>query len=215
MEKLGFPVAGDHNNHHAAPHIPIMPQVPFHGQSHESMPGMPQEPRHSGHAGTGSPGFAAPPASGYRIPLTTTAAFPAHQQVGQAPCTDLDGSPVYFGSALFEHSVHPCKVGPHLNPPCMVPYGGSEHAHHGRYDLLPFDYNTMELVPTSYGQIPNGRRPIEGGYEEHSAKLYHAIAVVNGVRVPGKTGVHLGGANVSFGGAEHTIIQNYEILCWK
>ena len=115
----------------------------------------------------------------------------------------------------------------------MVPYSGQEYAHHGRYDLLPFDPSTMELVPTSRGEIPAGRRPIEGGYEENGAKLYHAVANVQGVKVPGKTGQHLcvrfyhfmmyilhdlifyipnsGGCNVSFGGSE-IAIEHYELL---
>lgn len=68
----------------------------------------------------------------------------------------------------------------------------------------------MEFVRTSRGQIPPGRRPVEGGYEENGwhavvtkpakpnsskyftgSKLYHGIATVNGVQVPGKTGLHL------------------------
>jgi hypothetical protein len=52
----------------------------------------------------------------------------------------------------------------------------------------------MEFVQASRGRVPQGRRPIEGGYEENGAKLYHALAVVDGVRVPGKTGEHLVGA---------------------
>ena len=43
------------------------------------------------------------------------------------------------------------------------------------------------------GRQVAGRRPVEGGYEEDGAKLYHAIAVVHGVRVPGKAGPHLVG----------------------
>jgi hypothetical protein len=129
--------------------------------------------------------------SGYRVPLTTTAAFPGSDQAGQPACYDADGSPIFIGSALFEKSVQPCKIGPHLSPFASVAYGGYEHGHHGRYDLLPFDPATMEFVPTSYGKIPSGRRPIEGGYEEYGPKLYHAVASINGVRVPGKTGEHL------------------------
>lgn len=88
-------------------------------------------------------------------------------------------------------SVHPCKVCPDLNPPCRVAYGGQEFEHYGRYDLLPFDPNSMELVPTSHGQIPSGRRPIEGGYEENGSKLYHALARIDQVLVPGKAALHL------------------------
>lgn len=133
-----------------------------------------------------------PPPSGFRVPLTTTAPFPDPSQAGQPPFYDADGvSPVFIGSALLNGSVHPCKIGPHLQPFASVPYGGAEYSHHGRFDLLPFRPDQMEFVYTSHGVIPSGRRPIEGGYEEDGNKLYHAVAVVNGVRVPGKTGEHL------------------------
>ena len=56
---------------------------------------------------------------------------------------------------------------------------------------LPFDGKSMELIPTEKGRIPPGKKPVEGGYEEHGGKLYHAIATIQGVRVPGKTGEHL------------------------
>jgi len=135
---------------------------------------------------------AAPPPSGYRIPLTTDVAFPEAHVTGRPPFYDADGtSPVFIGSALMERSVHPCKIGPHLQPFAAVPYGGGEHGHRGRYDLLPFIPEQMEWVPTSHGRIPDGRRPVEGGYEEGGEKLYHAVANLNGVRVPGKTGEHL------------------------
>jgi len=147
--------------------------------------------------------------------LTTTAEFPEPSQAGQPPCYDANGSPIFIGSALFEKSVQPCKIGPHLSPFAAVAYGGYEHGHHGRYDLLPFNPATMEFVPTAYGKIPPGRRPIEGGYEEFGLKLYHAVASINGVRVPGKTGEHLGACNVPFGGNEVIVTDNYEILCWR
>ena len=132
----------------------------------------------------------APPPSGFRLPLTATGQFPTNQ-AGQPVANDLDGSPVFVGSALMERSVHPCKIVPNLQPPCRVPYGGGEFEHRGRFDLLPFDPMTMEWVHTSQGRIPTGRRPVEGGYEEHGGKLYHALGTVNGVKVPGKTGEHL------------------------
>jgi len=72
----------------------------------------------------------------------------------------------------------------------------------------------MEWVPTSHGRIPQGRRPVEGGYEDHGGKLYHALANYQGIRVPGKTGEHLNGCNVPFGGAE-LVVEEYQILCWK
>ncbi|EIW83823.1 hypothetical protein CONPUDRAFT_99430 [Coniophora puteana RWD-64-598 SS2] len=155
-----------------------------------------------------------PPPSGYRIPLEGNSQFPGPQHAGAAPCYDLDRSPVYIGSAILEDSVHPCKIAPHLDPPCRVGYGGQELSHRGRYDLLPYDPATMEWVPASLGRIPDGRRPVEGGYENNGARLYHACAVFQGVRVPGKTGQHLSGANFAFGG-EQVIERGYEILCWR
>jgi len=135
------------------------------------------------------------PPSGYRLPLTTTSAFPDPQKTGPPPLHDADGrSPIFIGSALFERSVHPCKIGPHLSPFVSVPYGGSEYGHNGRFDLLPFDPHTMEWVHTSNGRVPPGRRPIEGGYEEGGEKLYHGLAVFQGMKVPGKTGEHLYGS---------------------
>ena len=134
----------------------------------------------------------APPPSGFRVALSTSMPFPDAQQTRQPVAFDLDGrSPLFVGSALMERSVHPCKIAPALDPPCRVSYGGSELEHRGRYDLLPIDPDIMEWVPTSQGRIPVGRRPVEGGYEEHGGKLYHALGVIQGVHTPGKTGEHL------------------------
>ncbi|KAI0065091.1 hypothetical protein BV25DRAFT_1913732 [Artomyces pyxidatus] len=174
---------------------------------------------HSPHFNEKPPAYSAHqaiPPSGFRVPLGPGTPFPPPQQAGNPPFRDADGrSPVFIGSAIFPNSVHPCKINPNLQPPCRVPYGGGEHEHHGRYDLLPFTPDTMEFVRTSHGRIPLGRRPVEGGYEDHGAKLYHAIAQVQGVMVPGKTAEHLGGCNIAFGGGEHIIRDNYEILCWR
>lgn len=136
---------------------------------------------------------APPSASGQRIPLSTDTPFPSPSTLPPSSLHDLGGTHqvVYVGSALFESSVHPCKIASHLNPPVRVPYGGEEHEHWGRFDLLPINDQTMEWVLTSHGKIPAGRRPVTGGYEENGSRLYHAIAQVNGVWVPGKTGEHL------------------------
>jgi len=122
-------------------------------------------------------------------------------------------SPVFVGSAIFDDSVHPCKIAPSVRPPCRVPYGGTEREHLGRYDLLPITPD-MEWVPTKNGEIPPGRRPVEGGYESTGNKLYHALGNIDGVNVPGKTGTHLAGANIPFGSYEH-ILREYKILCWR
>ncbi|KAF9646477.1 hypothetical protein BDM02DRAFT_3067698, partial [Thelephora ganbajun] len=152
-----------------------------------------------------------PPPSGFRIPLASNAEFPPPRQAGPPPCVDADGvSPVFVGSAILDNSVHPCKIAPSFRPPCRVSYGGTELEHKGRYDLLPITPD-MEWVSTKNGEIPPGRRAVEGGYESNGEKLYHALGNIDGVNVPGKAGKHLGGANVPFGGYEH-ILREYKIL---
>lgn len=170
------------------------------------------------------------PVSGERIPFSAGDPFPLPSLAGGIPGYDTDGrSPLYFGSAILPNSVQPCKIAA-SHDTCYISQDGKEVAHQGRYDLLVFDYNAMELVKTSHGYIPSGRRPVEGGYGEDGGKLYHAVAVVQGARVPGKTGTHLyvlsctlpnnelivldfrAGAIVPFGEIQHTIVENYEIL---
>jgi hypothetical protein len=183
-----------HDNRSHLDHVPHIPDIP----------GMPHNPSMSPVGGSQQqfdhPPAYAPPGrspSGDRIALTFPGPFPV-AQAGAHPCIDADGSPVYIGSAIGSidprdplcNTVHPCKIAPRLSPPCRVPYGGGEHGHMGRYDLLPFVPQTMEWVPASFGRIPQNRLAIEGGVE-HGTKLYHAMGKVDDVWVPGKTGVHL------------------------
>jgi len=160
-----------------------------------------------------------PPPSGFRIPLASNAEFPSPQQVGPRACVDVNGvSLVYLGSAILGDSIVPCKIAPSVHPACRVPHEGVELHHYGTYDLLPIT-SDMEWVPTMKGEIPPGRRPVEGGYESNGAKLYHALGTLYTfgvyVGVPGKAGEHLGeGAKVPFGELEYTVPE-YEILCWR
>ena len=133
------------------------------------------------------------PPSGYRIPLSMPGPpFPGVERTREAPFTDADGtSRVFIGSALMEYAVHPCKITPDEAYHCRVSYGGGEFQHNGRYDLLPFVPEHMEFVKTSHGRVPHGRRPVKGGFENDGKELYHAVAVIDGVEVPGKTGAHL------------------------
>ncbi|KAG6820941.1 hypothetical protein H0H93_009177 [Arthromyces matolae] len=176
-------------SHVAAPGFPSAVPPPFPTPAHGALtaPSIPHAPQ--GHVNPA--GVAPPPPSGYRVPLTTTSPFPDAAVAGPVVTYDHSGYPLFVGSALFDNSVQPCKIGSHLQPFAFVAFGGAERPHHGRFDLLPFNPQTMEWVRTSYGQVPPGRRPIEGGYEDHGAKLYHGLALVNGVKVPGKAGQHL------------------------
>ncbi|POY72740.1 hypothetical protein BMF94_4147 [Rhodotorula taiwanensis] len=158
-----------------------------------------------------SPSVTAPPA-GLRVPCSTTAAFPT-DMAGPAPLKDLDGSPVWVASALFMDgsAVHPCKV---ARGRVMISFGGVERDHKGRYDILPLTDN-MEWVTAGYGEVPKGRRPVEGGFESNGEHLYHALATIDGVQVPGKSGKHLHGANFPWSGVEMVYECGYSILCWK
>ncbi|BGP58591.1 hypothetical protein JCM8202v2_006260 [Rhodotorula sphaerocarpa] len=108
-------------------------------------------------------------------------------------------------------AVHPCKV---ARNQVMISFGGAEQPHHGRFDVLPITEN-MEWVPAGYGELPKGRRPVEGGFESNGGHLYHALATIEGVQVPGKTGSHLHGANFPWSGVEVVYECGYSVLCWK
>lgn len=156
----------------------------------------------------------ATPPQGHRYQTTTNLEFPSIDITGPAPFRDFGGEGVWVGSAVSNDSVHPCKIAPHLQPAARVPYGGVEYGHEGRYDLLPITED-HEWVPTSHGRIPSGRRPVDGGYEQSGERLFHAVAVVQDVSVPGKTAPHLGQANVAFGNQEIGVEEGYWILCWR
>ncbi|GAA5882151.1 hypothetical protein JCM3774_002943 [Rhodotorula dairenensis] len=159
-----------------------------------------------------SPAPAAPPPAGLRVPCSTSTPFP-QELAGPAPLRDLDGSPVWVASALFDDgsAVHPCKI---ARGRVMISYGGAERVHEGRYDILPIT-SDMEWVPAGYGELPKGRRPVEGGFESNGGHLYHALATIDGVQVPGKTGTHLHGANFPWSGVEMVYECGYSVLCWK
>ncbi|KAH9015415.1 hypothetical protein EDB84DRAFT_777934 [Lactarius hengduanensis] len=142
--------------------------------------------------------------------------FPGINITREAPFTDADGkSPVFLGSAILEDgSVHPCKIAPSLpGAPCRVPLVGASSSITG--DTTPPLRAGADGVRCHlpWARAP-GRQPVKGG-SESGHELYHAVAVIDGVKVPGKAGFHLGGCNVPFGGREHIVTEKYEILCWR
>ncbi|KAF9526413.1 hypothetical protein CPB83DRAFT_858057 [Crepidotus variabilis] len=154
------------------------------------------------------------PSAGHRLALKTGVPLP-YLNLALSPDWDtFEGHWIFLASAIRERSVIPCKTGAGT-PFLCVALDGKEIRHQGRFDILPYLPEQMELVLTSYGKIPDGRRPIEGGYEEGGSQLYHAVAAVEGLRIPGKTGERLGAAKIALNGIEHTIKENYHILCWR
>ncbi|CAL1706430.1 unnamed protein product [Somion occarium] len=162
------------------------------------------------------------PTSDHQLPL---------DRIGKPVVHDGFGQDVFLGSALLitgaEHSLHPCKIvlssSGAFSP--LVPFDGHEKEHEGRWELQPFLPERMEWVDSAHGEVPLGREPVEGGYEKDARyrrqrSLYYALATViddegRQEQVPGKTGLHLGGCCVGFGGKEHFIREDYMILCWK
>ena len=59
----------------------------------------------------------------------------------------------------------------------------------------------MELISAHGGVVPDGRKPVGGGHEVSNGllePLYHAVAIVKGMRVPGKAGKHLVSRSLAF-----------------
>lgn len=65
----------------------------------------------------------------------------------------------------------------------------------------------MKWVTSSHGKVPEGYTPVQGGYEVGGEQLYHAVAKINGVWCPGKTGVHLEGANFPWHNGETRLVS--------
>ncbi|KAK0435967.1 hypothetical protein EV421DRAFT_1145417 [Armillaria borealis] len=151
------------------------------------------------------------PDSGFRFHWMDP--LPSHDRIflDPPPCRDWGNKPIYISSAIFNKSVHPCKVRPHQ--PCSVAFRGREIHSKGHFDPLPFNPDTMELVRTSEGRVPDGRRLIKGSYEENGMPLYHGAAEYKGHRAPGKTSPYLNGRLVSFDWSKHlNSTKNHEIF---
>ncbi|KAH9856136.1 hypothetical protein C2E23DRAFT_882257 [Lenzites betulinus] len=148
------------------------------------------------------------------IPRADITPLPVHR-LGAPAAYDVDGrTPLYLGTAHAAFGgLHPCKIQPGaLWPAALVVHAGREHSHGGRVDVLVVDVHAMEWVPARDGEVPRGRRPVVGGCEADGRVLFYAMAPVEKVWVPGKTGRHLAGACVPCGGKEHVVLEGYEIL---
>ncbi|KAI0819845.1 hypothetical protein BC628DRAFT_1400873 [Trametes gibbosa] len=127
------------------------------------------------------------------ILCVNTAPLPIHR-FGAPVAYDVDGrTPLYLGTAHAAFGgLHPCRVQPGvLWPAAYVAHAGLEHGHGGRVDVLVIDTHAMEWVPARDGEVPRGWRPIVGGCEADGRVLFYAIAPIEKVRLPGKTGRHL------------------------
>ncbi|KZV95701.1 hypothetical protein EXIGLDRAFT_465400 [Exidia glandulosa HHB12029] len=163
-----------------------------------------------------APAFApqpfSPPAYSLRVPNGSN--FPGADQTGPAATFDKL-RPVFLGLAHVEGGLHPCKVMPDFAPnPVRVGYGGGERSVETDFFVVPVDASRMEWVAASHGRTPEGRTPVEAGHENDGTPLYHAVALVDGLPVPGKCGPGLRSAHVPYGGVE-LVREYYQILCWR
>ena len=130
-----------------------------------------------------------PPLAGQRIGLSIGGSpFPGQEITGTAPFIDLDGTPIFVGSAVHGESIQPCKISPVASWRCLFAMNGTEITPTTNYTLLLIDGSTMEWVPTRSGKVPPRKIAVEGGYEEDGTRLYHAMTHWNNLNVVGKTG---------------------------
>ncbi|PBK81244.1 hypothetical protein ARMGADRAFT_948601 [Armillaria gallica] len=152
--------------------------------------------------------------SGFRIQLgSSSTPFPTEDLIGPPPCYNTNGDAIYIGSAIFRKSIHPCKIEPHLAVPCSVPFNNRSIAHTGCYDLLPFNSDIMEFVLMSQRHFPAGRKLVKGGYDQDGTLLYHGVATLNGIRIPGSISHRWPGCNIIWDNTLHLVCSDYEILC--
>lgn len=156
-----------------------------------------------------------PPRSGYRIPVNSKIDFPTN--LSNAPFSDSDHTPIYVGTYqnAVTGSCYPGKV--RIVEKCVYYcLNGIEQKKFGRYQILPLDTERMEWVPSSRGAIPEGQKPVWGGWDAGEGEmLYHAFGHVHGVDVPGMTSQRIGAALLSWNGSAHRLEDNYHILMWK
>ncbi|ELU45096.1 pectate lyase domain-containing protein [Rhizoctonia solani AG-1 IA] len=111
-------------------------------------------------------------------------------QAGQ----ESDGTPLYVG--------HPGKVSPNFQKGCIIGYGGDEIEVED-YEILIADPRSVRWAEASGTCNPQylGAQPVEGGREQNGP-LYIVQAPYKEGTHPGKTGPHLQGADITYGGKE-------------
>lgn len=103
--------------------------------------------------------------------------FPPSSQTLTAPSIGKDGRRLYFGSAFLTNThIRPSKVSDFTKKPeCRYALNGKEVSHPGQFSILPFDTRKFELVPATNGQLPLGRRPVTGGFDENGEEMFHCL----------------------------------------
>jgi len=135
---------GDHKHGGGSGHVPaaaVIHQLPhILGPSHNIMLPSHHHERNNTHAASSVrvSGHSTPSgshrsdfsSSGHRVPLQAGDRLPSLHETGPAPFLDADGGPVFLGSALFQRSVHPCKIAPNVRDSMGVNIIIRAHTYH-------------------------------------------------------------------------------------
>lgn len=146
------------------------------------------------------------------------------ERAGNPPIVDVDGCLNFLGSALIleggRHSQYPCRIAVR-NPAsftCYICLDGEEKEHYGKWELQPIDEKRMEWVSAGDGNLPEGRKPVKGGYQTFRRSLWYAVATVNSREYIGRAIINSkvdkeeGGCYYTSDGNEYFTRGNYRIL---
>ncbi|KAG8731491.1 hypothetical protein FRC11_003998 [Ceratobasidium sp. 423] len=132
---------------------------------------------------------------------------------------ESDGTLLYFGRTFFEGGVHPGKVSRNFKEGCIIGYGGDE-IEVGQYEILIANPQAVRWVRASgkCNAQSLGGTPVEGGFEKDEGgkdrPLYLVQAPYKHGTHPGKAGLHLDGADITYGG-EEKIVNDYSVLVYN
>ncbi|CAE7086401.1 unnamed protein product [Rhizoctonia solani] len=127
---------------------------------------------------------------------------------------ESDGTPLYFGRTFFEGGVHPGKVSPNFQKGFIFGYDNDEIEVED-YEILIANPDAVRWAEARGTFDPQylGATPVEGGREQ-SGPLYLVQAPYKEGTHPGKTGPHLRGADITYGGKEK-IVDTYRVLVYN
>jgi len=125
---------------------------------------------------------------------------------------DLDGADLFICRVFYEGGLHPGKVSRNLD---------AGHIGWGGLEIISPVYEVLAHAESLYWQPIQNTYEIPGnalqvGNESDGKPLYSARAFVDNSYQVGKTGRHIGGFSVGFGGKEQ-LFQGipFEVLCWR
>ncbi|TPX44625.1 hypothetical protein SeMB42_g04005 [Synchytrium endobioticum] len=124
------------------------------------------------------------------------------------------GEELYLARCLIGGGIHVGKAGRHMKPEgAHVGYGGIERVETDYEVLTAASPNSVVWVDVAGKCSVPGYQPVVAGREKDGRELYCAQAVYDGSVQPGKSGRHMDGCSIAYGGREKTI-PYYKVLCY-